>query len=391
VRAVRWFGAVRAPRALAAVAAIGLLSIHATVGSVATIRVINADGPGEGLNDPTMVAPVGGNTGTTIGEQRLIALQYAADQWAKRLISPVEIRISANFDVLQCDSDSVTLGSAGPEDLFYNFTGAPRADTYYASALADALAGMDLAPDGNDIDAEFNSAFGTTCPFPAGWYYGLDGNPNGDDSDFVTVVLHELAHGLGFITLVDVDSGARYQGRDDAFMQFLIDTRSGKAFVDMTNAERRSATEATGFLRWDGPQVAAASGVLSAGADDLGRVEMYAPAIAQQGSSLSHWSDALDPYQLLAPYLMGPLHDPGLAVPALLDLGWTAASVSTCAGDCDGSGTVDIAELVTAVRIALGEIGVAACAGVDSNGDGMVSIDELVGAVARAQDGCPTD
>jgi hypothetical protein len=64
--------------------------------------------------------------------------------------------------------------------------------------------------------------------------------------------------------------------------------------------------------------------------------------------------------------------------------------VSTCAGDCDGGGTVDIAELVTAVRIALGEISADSCVSVDSNGDGVVSIDELVGAVGHAQDGCPT-
>ena len=41
--------------------------------------------PGEGFNDPTPAAPVGGNTGTTLGQQRLIAFQHAADIWGAEL------------------------------------------------------------------------------------------------------------------------------------------------------------------------------------------------------------------------------------------------------------------------------------------------------------------
>ncbi|MEO8603007.1 MAG: hypothetical protein ABI629_10555 [bacterium] len=378
-------------RLLTAVAATAVLGLAAPgLGRAATIRVINRDGAGEGFNDSTAAAPVGGNHGTTIGAQRLIAFQYAADRWGERLASSVEIRVGANFDPLPCDSNSVTLGQAGPVDMFRDFAGAPRANTLYAAALADALAGVDMAPTHDDIDANFNSDFGTTCAFQGGWYYGLDGASSDDDSDFVTVVLHELAHGLGFITLVDVDSGARFNGFDDAFMQFLVDTGTGKTFDEMTNVERRAATTATGDLRWNGPQVAAVSGALSSGVDAFGQVEIYAPPFAQQGSSLSHWSTAVDPYQLLAPFLMGPLHDVGLAEPALLDLGWTAQPAIACAADCDGDGVVSIADLVIAVRIGLGEVGIAACPAADPTGDGNVGIDELMAAVSAALDGCPT-
>ena len=38
----------------------------------ATITINDVDGPGEGFNDPTAATPVGGNSGTTIGQQRLI-------------------------------------------------------------------------------------------------------------------------------------------------------------------------------------------------------------------------------------------------------------------------------------------------------------------------------
>lgn len=356
----------------------------------ASVLVIARDGAGEGFNDPTPVTPVGGNRGTTLGAQRFIAFEYAAELWAATVRSPVQIRISATFDPLSCSAGSTTLGVAGPVSVFRDFAGAPRANTFYPSALADSLAGMDLAPDEDDIDATFNSAFGSTCPFPAGWYYGLDGNAPGEDSDFVTVALHELGHGLGFITFVDVDTGERFQGRDDVFLTFLLDARSNKTLDTMTNAQRRSAIEATGSLVWNGAAVRAESGVLDTGADGQGRVRMYAPAFAQAGSSASHWSDALSPLELMEPFFESPLHDVGLAAAAFTDLGWQLAPAAPCAGDCDVGGAVSIDELITAVRIALGESGAALCAAVDSNGDGVVTIDELVAAVTRALDGCPS-
>ena len=44
----------------------------------ATLTIVNANAPNTGFNDPTPAAPVGGNTGTTVGAQRLIAFQHAA-------------------------------------------------------------------------------------------------------------------------------------------------------------------------------------------------------------------------------------------------------------------------------------------------------------------------
>jgi hypothetical protein len=37
----------------------------------ATIIATSIDDPGEGFNDPTAASPIGGNTGTTLGQQRL--------------------------------------------------------------------------------------------------------------------------------------------------------------------------------------------------------------------------------------------------------------------------------------------------------------------------------
>ena len=88
------------------------------------------------------------------------------------------------------------------------------------------------------------------------------------------------------------------------------------------------------------------------------------------------------------PFFEAPLHEVGLAASALADMGWQLAGTSACAGDCDAGGSVAINEVITAVRIALGESGGAICAAADANGDGVVTISELIAAVARALDGC---
>src|SRR5215831_16211322 len=178
----------------------------------AVIRVINNDNPGEGFNDPTPVAPVGGNTGTTLGQQRLIAFQHAADIWGGLILSAVTIRVGATFDPLPCNATSAVLGSAGPTSVFRDFTGVLRSSTWYSAVLANALHGSDLDPGGVDIGATFNSTIGTTCTFPNIWYYGLNATPPGNQIDFVSVVVHELCHGLGFLTFVNLTSGTKLLG-----------------------------------------------------------------------------------------------------------------------------------------------------------------------------------
>ncbi len=59
-----------------------------------------------------------------------------------------------------------------------------------------------------------------------------------------------------------------------------------------------------------------------------------------------------------------------------------------CPGDCDANGVVSIDELISAVRIALGEVGVGVCPSVNSDGGSEVSVSELVRAVVNALDGC---
>ncbi len=74
---------------------------------------------------------------------------------------------------------------------------------------------------------------------------------------------------------------------------------------------------------------------------------------------------------------------------ALLFPASTIAS-APCVGDCDGTGTVEIAELVRQVSIALKRESVQTCVGGDVDADGEISVDELVAAANSALSGCST-
>ncbi|MFN8640195.1 MAG: hypothetical protein U0802_00460 [Candidatus Binatia bacterium] len=60
-----------------------------------------------------------------------------------------------------------------------------------------------------------------------------------------------------------------------------------------------------------------------------------------------------------------------------------------CVGDCDGDGQVSVDELVRGVAIGLGSLPVSACPAMDRNGSDEVTIDELIAALNNALDGCP--
>jgi hypothetical protein len=238
--------------------------------TAATIVIVNGNAAGVGFNDPTPVAPVGGNPGTTLGEQRLIAFQSAANLWGAQITSVPAILILATFEPLSCTATSAVLGSAGPTEVWYFTSGAPFTGTWYHFALANALAGVDLDPANAQIRARFNSNLGQSgCLDGVPFYLGLDNN-HGTSIDLVTVLLHEFAHGLGFSNVTSGTSGAFLGGVPSVWDHFLFDGTSGKFWVDMTNAERTASAINTGKVVWTGANVATnVPSVLASGTPDL--------------------------------------------------------------------------------------------------------------------------
>ena len=238
-----------------------LLSAFGVAGA-ATLTIVNNDGAGEGFNDATPVVPIGGNSGTTLGQQRLNVFAHAASIWGAILPSSVVIQVRAQFNPQTCTATSATLGSAGPRSVHANFTGAILPNYWYYQALANRLSGSDNSAL-EDINATFNSNIDAGCFGPGNtWYYGYDGLEPPTGIELLPVVLHEMGHGLGFSTQTSGTSGNYLNGPPalpTIFDRFLYDDTNGLHWDQMIPAQRVASAINSGHLTWDGP-----NGVLGA-------------------------------------------------------------------------------------------------------------------------------
>ena len=195
------------------------------------------------------------------------------------------------------------------------------------------------------------------------WYYGLDGNEQAG-VDLVAVLMHEFAHGLGFMTFTDSETGKQAESQQGSsfpsiFDRFLLDNSTGKTWPLMTDAERVASAINDMNLVWNGPQVTADSGLLTFGKDAQGHPWMFAPNPHDDGSSVSHWDTDAFPHQLMEPIIrrelshsVAPPQD--LTLSLFKDIGWptgtppppppppgndnfaSAQAISGCSGTVNG-------------------------------------------------------
>ncbi|MDQ4038771.1 MAG: hypothetical protein M3313_10605, partial [Actinomycetota bacterium] len=193
-------------------------------------------------------------TGFTPAAQN--AFQAAVDVWAGLVISPVPITIDARFQSLPAGQ----LGFAGPL-LRAGFAGAPRADTYYPVSIANAISGRDLDPGVADITADFSSSV-------ANWYFGTDGRTGPGQFDFMTVVMHEIGHGLGMVKTFDVSGGQGSWSAGDPAGPFIYDRfvvdQNGTQLINMSVYPNPSTALGNALqgnaVFFDGPKSRAANG-----------------------------------------------------------------------------------------------------------------------------------
>ena len=246
------------------------------------------------------------------------AFQAAVDVWASTLKSKVPILINAHFKNL---GDPRILGSAGPTTFVRDFANAPKPSTFYPIALANKLAGVDVEPADDDIDANFNSTF-------PNWYFGTDGQTPTDQFDFMSVVLHELGHGMGFIGSGDMPSTGIGSLNDPPFVYDLfVQNGTGQKVLDtglFPNPSDKLGKQFTGQdLFFSGPLTNSAH--IPPGEP----AKLYAPSVWEEGSSYSHLDEATfpagDPNSLMTPQLgmNESIHTPGSIVMGIFrDMGW---------------------------------------------------------------------
>ncbi len=251
------------------------------------------------------------------------AFQYAVDIWSSILVSPVPIRIQANW----VQQDRGVLGSAGPTEIRVGTDGVQKANGIYAIALAEKIARRQLNhPDSADIVASFNRN--------NNWYYGIDANPPTGQTDLVSVVLHEICHGLGFIGYFGApDNGnvgqylsSGFPGVYDHFIENGQGQRlvaSTELFPDNSNELFRQLTGNNLFL--NGPLLRQSTGQ---------RAKIYAPATFDRGSSIYHLDESTYPARnansLMTPQLGNAeaIHSPGpLVLNIMSDMEWKTTSV----------------------------------------------------------------
>jgi hypothetical protein len=201
-------------------------------------------------------------------------VQTSIDVWSANFKSSVVISVDASWGR---SSSWGVLGSARPGSFFSAFSGAPDPSLWYPSALANALAGRDLDKKNPEIIIQVNSA--------ATWNSRGDGAPSGNEYDLQSVFLHELGHGLGFLSNDAYDPFFGLGSLDqptpfDAYLQ----TSDGRRLADLPTPSRELGIALTTSLVWNGALgIKANSGI---------KPKMYTPARYEAGSSTSHLDEA---------------------------------------------------------------------------------------------------
>ena len=256
------------------------------------------------------------------------AFQYAVDIWDSLIRSPVPIRIDATFEDRGGYEDGrIILGGARPA----GWRGSASLGVWVALALIDKQVGRDLDVGKPDIITRFNSNA------EVGWYFGTDGNTPSGKQDFVSVVLHEIGHGLGFfssatldvftieIISISVDRGKVRSGNPELpeIFDIFVENGAGEKIITFSDPSVALLDAFTGDnLFWAGEKgVEANSGI---------RPKLYAPDPWNQGSSYSHLDEATfpagDPNALMTPRQARAeaSHHPGpITLGIFEDMGWT--------------------------------------------------------------------
>ena len=191
-------------------------------------------------------------------------------------------------------------------------------NSWYPVALAEKIYGSDLNDSlAGDIVLKINTDIN--------WYLGTDGSAPSFQYDLVTVVIHELIHGLGFFDTMSADASTGSWGV--ASLPVIYDTfiknSAGSRLTDtlkFANPSVELKTELTsGQLFFDGP--------LLRKVNSGERVRIFAPSTYDPGSSISHLDEDSTPdtSALMTPYIDRgeAIHNPGRLTMAMLgDMGW---------------------------------------------------------------------
>jgi len=207
--------------------------------------------------------------------------------------------------------DAGNLAAASPNGFYQGGLTSPRPNEVFPVALFEKIVRRNVNGDNPDINVFINS--------DVDWHFNYQSTTTNGKTDFVSTMIHEVFHGLGFLTSAGYNDESMVgaynvwdEDRHDVYAEFM---RSGTLpldqITDFSIAMGQALTNSNLF--WE----------------DLSgeRHELYAPLIYDPGSSVSHldqnrYEDSES--SLMTPFLSaGKIErDPGVALDIMYDMGW---------------------------------------------------------------------
>lgn len=314
--------------ALSAVGMVTLLSYAPMVATAQTVRSVaapwvnlyggNFSKSGNISPTPTTPSPKTGHLDSKtvfnisyvgVPENVKPAVQAAIDVWANNFPSTVPINVTTNW-IKQPGAG--VLASATPGKYFNGFAGAPDKTLWYPSALANSLAGKDVDPSHAEVTIKINSTVSSA------FYLGTDGNCPTGQYDLETILIHEIAHGLGFLSDNSFDTFFQFGSIEeptpfDAYAQLP----DGRRLMDVPSPSLELGKVLRHQLVWSGSNAVNANGGV--------KPSLYAPATYEDGSSVSHLNESSfagsGANALMTPNLAAGevIHEPGPLLLAMFD------------------------------------------------------------------------
>jgi hypothetical protein len=215
------------------------------------------------------------------------AFEQSISLWSNYIQSDVPIRVEANW----VEQSEDVLGSAGPA-VFYSLAegfGPIKGNTFYPIAHVSAITGTDFVAEFGDTDHDI--IVNINCRFNS-WYLGTDANPPSGQIDLVTVIMHELGHGLGFTGSMrgfpssqTASWGLSTSGLPVIYDHFAVDGHFNQIIDQSTYSKSSVALYDALTGRQNGVFFSGSEAEFAIEGD---RVPLYTPRLYSQGSSFSH-------------------------------------------------------------------------------------------------------
>ncbi len=210
-------------------------------------------------------------------EEAKLAFEYAVSIYEQNISSSVPIMVSATWESL----DGNILAKGGSSSFHKDFNSAIVPEVFYPVALVEKLSGETW---NDEKDADIICSFDSKRE----WYFGTDGNTPQTKYDFVTIVLHEITHGLGISGFMKAENGVgkiSTPGNNPSIYDYYI-----------YNSQNQRISDNSVF---DSPSVQLLQQLTSNKLDftcvngcNFSKAEIYAPTSWNNGVSIYHLKNA---------------------------------------------------------------------------------------------------